>query len=172
MDNATVMRRRLHPDEPARADDWRDAVDVAVVRDLLAVRDGRVDRRHVADARRLPRLPEAEQRPNVARGEQRIGGDERDERALRDGAELGDSGRDRAARGVGGDEDGNQQLCLGCGAPSFIIRTGYCSDECLQRDNEALDDLAICGGCGRYGKYGKSCFRMLDGELEECGQFV
>ncbi|MFN3650068.1 MAG: hypothetical protein ACK47B_10860 [Armatimonadota bacterium] len=70
------------------------------------------------------------------------------------------------------DDDPGQQGCLRCGAPSWYVRTGYCSDECLGADAAEIEDEGRCGHCGRPGPYGEPCFRPLDGQLEECGQFI
>lgn len=62
------------------------------------------------------------------------------------------------------DEDGEwRRTCANC----------WCSlSEGEEHRIETCSEPGRCGGCGRYGTYGKACFRMLDGQMEECGQFV
>lgn len=68
-------------------------------------------------------------------------------------------------------EEEADATCLNCGRPVFVGEEA-CSRECQERVDDAIDSLGTCGGCGRYGTYGKACFRMLDGQMQECGQFV
>lgn len=58
-----------------------------------------------------------------------------------------------------------------CGCYAVDI---FCSTACWEKWRQYEDEnpTGWCPGCGRYGRYGSSCFRMLDGQMEECGQFV
>jgi hypothetical protein len=66
--------------------------------------------------------------------------------------------------------------CINCGAPvpqpAGRRAPECCSPACYDALDEAEAATGTCGGCGRYGRYGESCFRPLDGVMEECGQFV
>jgi hypothetical protein len=38
--------------------------------------------------------------------------------------------------------------------------------------NDEDIDIGYCQGCGRYGYAGKTCIRKIDGQMEECGEFL
>lgn len=45
-------------------------------------------------------------------------------------------------------------------------------DDFVYEDIDLNFDLGTCEGCGAYGKVKTAHYRNVDGEMQECGEFV